>query len=202
MIKNKGDKDFIRQKVLAYKPDFDLEMLEIGLEQFQVFECKSGDFILKAGEICKGIFMCENSITRCYFEDRDGEERTIWLEQESTLITEYQSFSTQTPSKCDICCYEDSTIYTIDRDKLMMLYIQHHDWALFGLIIMEEHYVKLMNFRNIISFNTASENYDYIESYFLRYLNVVPLKHLASWLNISAVHLSRIRKERIKDDVN
>lgn len=198
MIKNKEDKDFIRQKVLSYKPDFDLEILEIGLEQFDVFACKSGDFILKAGEICKGIFMTENSITRCYFVDRDGEEKTIWLEQEKTLITEYESFSSQTISKCDICCYEDSTVYSIDREKLMMLYGQYHDWALLGLIIMEEHYVKLMNFRNIISFNTASENYDYVESYFSRYLNVVPLKHLASWLNISPVHLSRIRAERFK----
>jgi len=202
MIKNIENKDFIRRKVLSYKPDFNLEILEIGLEQFQVAVVKSGDLILKAGEICKGIFMAENSITRCYFVDRDGEEKTIWLEQETSLITEYESFSSQTASRCDICCYEDSTIYSIEREKLMKLYIQHHDWALFGLLIMEEHYVKLMNFRNIISFNTASENYDYIESYFPRYLNVVPLKHLASWLNISAVHISRIRKERTKDIVN
>ena len=199
MINNKGDKDFIRQKVLSYKPDFDLEILAFGLEQFQVSSCKSGDFILKAGEICKGIFMVENSITRCYFVDQDGDEKTIWLEEEKTLITEYESFSSQTVSRCDICCYEDSTVYSIDRDKLMKLYIEHHDWALFGLIIMEEHYVKLMNFRNTISFNTASENYDYVEIYFSRYLNLVPLKHLASWLNISAVHLSRIRNEKIKN---
>lgn len=202
MKESKREKDFIRNKVLSYKPDFDPEILEIGLEQFQVFTCKNGDFILKAGEICKGIFMAENSITRCYFVDQEGEEKTIWLEQEKTLITEYESFSSQTVSRCDICCYEDSTIFSIDREKLMELYIQHHDWALFGLTIMEEHYVKLMNFKNTISFNTASENYDYVESYFSRYLNVVPLKHLASWLNISPVHMSRIRAERFKINRN
>ncbi|MGZ5210288.1 MAG: Crp/Fnr family transcriptional regulator, partial [Kaistella sp.] len=78
------------------------------------------------------------------------------------------------------------------------LYAKYHDWALFGLLVMEEHYVNLLKFGNTISFNNASENYDLVESYFARYLDVVPLKHLASWLNISPVHLSRIRKERIK----
>lgn len=198
MIKNKGSVDFIRQKVLSYKPDFDLQILEIGLKEFHVSACKSGEFILRAGEICKSIFMVEDSISRCYFVDEEGEEKTIWLEQEKTLITEYESFSSQTASRCDICCYEDSNLYSIEREKLMKLYHQYHDWALFGLIIMEEHYVKLMNFKNLISFNSASENYDFVEIYFSRYLNVVPLRHLASWLNISPVHLSRIRAERIK----
>lgn len=30
-IENKGYKNFIREKVLSYKPDFDLEILEIVL---------------------------------------------------------------------------------------------------------------------------------------------------------------------------
>ena len=131
MIENSKNKDFIRQKVLSYKPDFDLKILEIGLEKFHVSTCKSGDFILKAGEICKGIFMVENSITRCYFVDQDGDEKTIWLEQEKKLITEYESFSSQKVSRCNICCYEDSTVYSIDRNQLMRLYIEYHDWALF-----------------------------------------------------------------------
>ncbi|MBU8881891.1 hypothetical protein CBW16_00790 [Flavobacteriaceae bacterium JJC] len=198
MVKNKENRDFIRTKVLSYKPDFNLEILELGLEEFEVWNCKSGEFILKAGEICKRIFMVENSITRCYFVDKDGEERTVWLEEQSTVITEYESFSSQTVSKCDICCYEDSAVYSIDKENLMKLYARYHDWALFGLLVMEEHYVNLLKFGNTINFNNASENYDLVESYFSRYLDVVPLKHLASWLNISAVHLSRIRKERIK----
>ncbi|MGA9212163.1 Crp/Fnr family transcriptional regulator [Kaistella sp.] len=192
------NKDFIREKVLSYKPDFNLEILELGLEKFNVSSCKSGDHILKAGEICKSIFMVGNSITRCYFIDKEGNEKTIWLAPEMTVITDYESFGSQTISKCDICCYEDSVVYSIDRESLMILYTEYHDWALFGLLVTEEHYVNLLKFRNIISFNNANGNYDFIESYFPRYFEVVPLKHLASWLNISAVHLSRIRKERIK----
>lgn len=196
MENNADRKDFIRQKVLSYKPDFDLEILQKGLDKFEVFECKEGDYILRAGEVCKKILMAEHSITRCYFIDFEGEERTIWLEKENTLITEYESFRSQTVSRCNIFCYEDSTFYAIDKNELMMLYAQYHDWAIFGLLIMEDHYVELLRFRNTIIFNSAAENYDFIESNYPRFLQVVPFKHLASWFNISAVHLSRIRKER------
>ena len=84
----------------------------------------------------------------------------------------------------------------------MMLYGLYHDWAIFGLLVMEEHYVNLLKFRNLLSFNNASENYNFIESYFSRYLDIVPLKHLASLLNITPVHLSRIRKENQKNNLN
>ncbi|RZJ32393.1 MAG: hypothetical protein EOO18_10205 [Chryseobacterium sp.] len=93
-------------------------------------------------------------------------------------------------------------MYSIEREKLMMLYLQYHDWALFGLSVMEEHFCRVLEFRNIISFNNANDNYHLLESYFSQYLDKVPLKHLASWLNISAVHLSRIRKERAKISSN
>lgn len=202
MVKNNRDKSFIKEKILSYKPDFDLDILEIGLDQFKVYNCKSGEFILKSGEICKSIFMVEDSITRCYFVDKEGEEKTVWLEAEEVVVTDYESFSNQTISQCDICCYEDSKVYSIEKDSLTMLYVKYHDWALFGLLVMEEHYVNLMKIKNLISFNSATDNYDFLESYYPRYLAVVPLKHLASWLNISAVHLSRIRKERVRADRN
>lgn len=188
----------ITKKLLSYKPNFDLEILDIGLKKFQVSEFKAGDCILKAGEICQNIFLVENSITRCYFQNADGDEKTIWLEPEMTFITDYESFSSQAMSRCDICCYEDSSVYFIDATSLLMLYEEHHEWAILGILIIEEHFVNVLKFRNTISFNNASENYDLVECYFSRYFDVVPLKHLASWLNISAVHLSRIRKERIK----
>lgn len=196
IAKNKDNKNFIREKVLSYKSDFDLEILEIGLREFQVSRCLAGDFILKSGEICKRIFMVESSITRCYFTDAEGDEKTIWLEPEKMVITDYESFSAQSISRCEILCYEDSTVYSIEKGDLMMLYAKYHDWAIFGLLVMEEHYCNLLKLRNLISFNTASENYYLIESYFSLYLKKVPLKDLASWLNISPVHLSRIRKEK------
>lgn len=198
MIKITDFKNKLREKLLFYKPDFDLEVLNKGLEKFQLREYKSGDCIVEAGKPCDHIFIIENSISRCYFNSEDGEDKTIWLEPQMSFITEYESFSSHTIGRCNISLYEDSLVYIIDRNSLGSLYTEYHEWALVGINIVEEHFINLLKLSTTIHFNDASRNYDLIESYFANYLEVVPLKHIASWLNISAVHISRIRAERLK----
>ena len=193
-------KQKLREKILSYKPDFNLEVLNIGLDQFKLSDCKAGENIVSAGEVCKKVFFVEKSIARCYFLDEDGEEKTLWLAPEMSFITEYESFNLQLVSKCNIHIYEASLICSIDREILVNLYMTYHEWALVGIAIMEDHFLNLFKITTNIHFNNASTNYEHVESYFKKYLEVVPLKHIASWFNISAVHLSRIRAERFKKD--
>lgn len=195
-------KQQLRDKILSYKPDFNLEVLNIGLEKFNLSDGKAGDYIVKAGEVCKNVFFIEKSISRCYFLGEDGEEKTLWLEPEMSFITEYESFNSQAPSQSSIHIYEDSLMCSIDRESLSNLYIDYHEWAQVGIAIIEHHFINLFKITTTIHFNDASKNYELLENSFSRYLDVVPLKHLAFWFNISAVHLSRIRAERIKNTAN
>lgn len=192
----------LREKILRYKPDFNLDILEIGLEKFILSEYKSGDYLVKAGHKCKNLFILENSITRSYFIGDDGEEKTLWIEPETSFITDYESFSSDQASLRNIRLYHDSFVFHISREELVNLYRNHHEWTLLGIIIIEEHFINLLRLRTTLNFNDASENYKLVELYYSQYLEVVPLKHLASWLNISPVHLSRIRKENQKRKLN
>ena len=192
----------LREKILRYKPDFNLDILEIGLEKFILSEYKSGDYLVKAGHKCKNLFILENSITRSYFIGDDGEEKTLWIEPETSFITDYESFSSDQASLRNIRLYHDSFVFHINREELVELYRNHHEWTLLGIIIIEEHFINLLRLRTTLNFNDASENYKLVELYYSQYLEVVPMKHLASWLNISPVHLSRIRKENQKRKLN
>lgn len=192
----------LREKILRYKPDFNLDILEIGLEKFVLSEYKSGDYLVKAGHKCKNLFILENSITRSYFIGDDGEEKTLWIEPETSFITDYESFSSDQASLRNIRLYHDSFVFHISREELVNLYRNHHEWTLLGIIIIEEHFINLLRLRTTLNFNDASENYKLVELYYSQYLEVVPMKHLASWLNISPVHLSRIRKENQKRKLN
>ena len=192
----------LREKILRYKPDFNLDILEIGLEKFILSEYKSGDYLVKAGHKCKNLFILENSITRSYFIGDDGEEKTLWIEPETSFITDYESFSSDQASLRNIRLYHDSFVFHISRKELVNLYRNHHEWTLLGIIIIEEHFINLLRLRTTLNFNDASENYKLVELYYSQYLEVVPMKHLASWLNISPVHLSRIRKENQKRKLN
>lgn len=188
----------LREKILSYKPDFNLEILHIGLNQFQEADCKAGEDIVEVGEACNKIFFVENSICRCYFLDENGEEKTLWLEPEMSFISDYESFNLQLKSKCNIYLYQNSLVFSIERENLFQLYTTYHEWALVGIAIMEDHFLNLFKITTTIHFNNAITNYELIESIFSQFLEVVPMKHLASWFNISPVHLSRIRTEKLK----
>ena len=83
--------------------------------------------------------------------------------------------------------------YCISRQDLLKLYSESKDWALFGVLLTERLHVTLIDvFVNLLA-NDATQNYQYIEYAFPRFIQVAPLKDIASMLQMSQVSLSRIR---------
>ena len=187
----------IREKILLHTPDFNLHHLEQGLQHFKFMNVKANSTLLHVGEICDKIFICEKSISGS-FSIEEVDEKIISLEPEMKFFSHYDSFKNNEPSNLKITIYEDSQVSYIEKENLESLYLKYHDWALYGLKITEEHLLYLYNLNNFIMFNNATENYNMIEEKFPRFLQVVPLKHIASRLNVSPVTISRIRAERCK----
>lgn len=175
-----------------YHPNFTQEALDIGLPLFKQEEVPAKAILSSSGAVCKSLYFTETSVTRCFYQDQEGEEQTLWMKPSSTFITEYKSFVHQQPSNFSLQCYEPTVVYSIERTQLLDLYQTHQDWALFGLYLTEQLHIVLIDvFVNLLA-NDATQNYRYIEYAFPRFLQVAPLKHIASMLQISPVSLSRI----------
>lgn len=186
-------KELIVPELRKYHPDFSGEALSAGLEYFENKEFKAKDIALKIGDIADYLYFAEKSIIRCFYLDEDNQEQTLWMKPEQTFVTEYKSFVSGNPTGFSLQFYEDTTVYCISRDKLLKLYKTYPDWALFGIHLTEALHVTLIDvFVNLLA-NSATENYRYIEYMFPRFIQVAPLKDIASMLNISPVSLSRIR---------
>lgn len=179
--------------ILHILPDFPEEELSKGLEAFQHARFLAKDHILSQGEVCDWLFLAESSITRCYYLDQDEQEQTLWMKPEGVFITEYKSFVHRQPSGFSLQFYEDTEVWMIHRDKLLELYQNFASWAMFGTRLTEEVHITLIDvFVNLLA-NDATSNYRYIEYAFPRFIQVAPLKDIASMLQVSQVTLSRIR---------
>ncbi len=186
-------KTTIAQEILKFHPDFSEEALNLGLDRFERKTFKAKDIVSLSGEVSTYLFFAESSISRCFYFDEEGNEQTLWMKPEQTFITEYKSFVSQTPSTFNLQFYEDTVAYCITRKNLLELYQESKDWALFGLLLTEKLHVVLIDvFVNLLA-NDATRNYQYIEYMFPRFIQVAPLKDIASMLQISPVSLSRIR---------
>lgn len=188
----------LREKILSYNPDFDEEILEKGLRMFQIQSCSAGYHLFRDGDVSDKLFITEKSITRNYLIQEDGEEKTIWIEPEMHFVTDFESFTSRLPSLYNIHLYEDSDVYFITNDNLEFLFQKYHQWALFGIKILEQYLIYTFKITNTFLFNDAMSNYLLLERSYKRFFQVVPLKHIASRLGISPITISRIRSERFK----
>lgn len=186
-------KEIITKELLKCNNAFSHQEIEYGLSLFEKKEFKPNSKILESGEVCNYLFFANSSITRCYYDDNDGQQQTLWMKPEQTFITEFKSFSTQSKSQFSLQFYEQTSVLMISREHLLSLYKESTNWALFGIHLMEKVHVSLIDvFVNLLS-NDATSNYRYIEYAFPRFIQVAPLKDIASMLQISTVSLSRIR---------
>ncbi|MFK7972555.1 MAG: Crp/Fnr family transcriptional regulator [Bacteroidia bacterium] len=183
----------ITQELLTYNPAFSTEEIEHGLSLFEQKTFEANAVISEMGKVCEYLFFAKSAITRCFYLDAEGQEQTLWMKPEQTFITEYKSFVQQDASQFSLQFYEKTEVMMISRKHLLQLFQESKNWALFGNFLTERVHITLIDvFVNLLA-NDATRNYQYIEYMFPRFIQVAPLKDIASMLQISPVSLSRIR---------
>lgn len=185
--------DLLKSALLQVNPQFEDAAMEAGLASFEHHTCAAKEVIAQSGTVCDYLYFPVSSIIRCYYTDAKGEEQTLWMKPERSFVTEYKSFVHRQASQFSLQYYEATNCYRIHRNALMELYQKHNSWAMFGILLTEHVHITLIDvFVNLLS-NDATRNYQYIAYAFPRFLQVAPLKDIASMLQISPVSLSRIR---------
>ena len=183
----------LRNQILKIHDFSDEEVLTSGLSRFKLNSFRAREHLLDSGKKCTTLHFPIQSIIRCFYINENGEEHTLWMKPEGQFITEYKSFTSGEASIFSLQLYEDSEVWSISRKDLEDLYEEHGEWAVFGIRMMEQVHVTLIDvFVNLLA-NDATRNYQYIEYMFPRFIKVAPLKDIASMLQVSQVTLSRIR---------
>lgn len=159
-------------------------------KEFERQECKCGEKLVENRQICGRLFYLKTGLVRCNnFED----DRTLWFEIERNFFTIPNSFICQMPTQRELICVEDCIVYGLERRKLQQLCQNDLKWANWWTQMLEQEYVKLEYIYQTLLYKSASERYRELLKAIPDIENRVPLKHIASFLGISQVSLSRIR---------
>lgn len=158
-------------------------------------EYKKGDVILQIGYtenfvsyVCKGIVGI--------FLEKDGEEVCYGFGFEDNYISSYDSFLQQKPSKMIMRALESVVLASISYEKLQIVLQSSCEGQEFGRKIAETLFIKSQE--RIIAFLTqsAEERYQALITQRPEVLKKIKQKYIASYLGITPVSLSRIRKRR------
>ncbi|HET8737271.1 MAG TPA: Crp/Fnr family transcriptional regulator [Pricia sp.] len=143
------------------------------------------------GHTCRTVYFIKKGIARIYYYKEDI-DITEYFAFENNIIARAESLFTGKPSKKGIQVLEDSQIIAINATQLYKLYDDYPQIERVFRLIFEAAYVDAIHRIESIQFCSAKERYLAL-LHETELVNRIALKHIASYLGVTQVSLSRIR---------
>ena len=156
---------------------------------------KKGGILQPPGHHCNNIYFIESGVSRIFY-DKDGTDITEDFEFQGALVVRAESLFTGNPSKKGIQALTACTFAAFPAGSVFALYDTHPEIERLFRLLFEAAYVKSIQRIESLQFHDARERYEALLQAQPELLQVVPLKHIASYLGITQVSLSRIRALR------
>ena len=151
-----------------------------------------GHILFKANKVETSIYFIKKGIARAYAYSDDN-QITFWLGQEGDPIVSMQSYVNNQKGYEDVELLEDCELYELKTEKLQDLFLKDIKIANWGRKFSELELIKSEKRLIALQFNTATQRYLALLKNYPSILQRVPLAHIASYLGITQVSLSRIR---------
>lgn len=160
-----------------------------------VLNCPKGHMLIKAGCVERKLYFIKKGIVRAFSESEKG-EITFWFGEEGETAISMNGYVQNKRGYENIQLLEECELYELDIKDLNYLYENDIHIANWGRKFAENEILKMED--RIISRELleASERYKLLLINSPNLIRRVPLKHIASYLGITQVSLSRIRKNK------
>lgn len=188
---------FITEKVGLDEEDW--QLLEPHLQQRIL---KKGQSIRFENEIWNEAMFIDEGIIRSYIINDEGKEFTrqfYFNSPESSVanlfVLDLTSLTLQTPSIRGFEVLEESILTVVPGNVLYHLYETNKNWERLGRKMAELAYIDMERFYHEILTLTPSERYRRLQKNMQTLLSRVSQYHIATYLGITPISLSRIRKK-------
>ncbi len=166
-----------------------------GLNYFEQKSFEKGDILIEAGKICNWMAFVNSGVLRNFYISSKDEEVTYCLTFPNKVISAFSSFMTQRVTFENIHALTNVELLVIRHNQYYELMNSSENWLKFSRFIAEQSYIEMENRLLALQMESAKKRYEDLLKFNPDYLQIVPLKYLASYLGITQRHLSRLRKE-------
>lgn len=183
--------------------EFDnLNIPKLEMDKFEsilkVKQINKNDFLVKEGDIPDKIAFVISGLFRAFYITPNGDEKTIVFREKGRILSSYSSYIKNEYSKFSIESLEDSMVLYITIKDFENLLIKNDCWKIIkGNYFLNIFIEKEARERELLS-NSAKENYIKFLKDYPGLIDRINHYYIASYLGITNVSLSRIRKENQK----
>jgi len=165
-------------------------------------EFKKGEVIHKVDEICDKLYFILDGYARGFVIDENGKDYTWALlfndqnsKVENLFLMDFESFLKEIPSRIEIEALSDCKVLMFSKKDVQMLFDISKKIDRFARFMTEDAYLYLHNLIMDRQTKSAKERVEEFLKTKRHLLDIVPQYQIASLLDITPQHLSRLKKE-------
>lgn len=155
---------------------------------------KRNEILTRPGIVPNEVFFINQGLIRVVVNDNEGNENSLHFALENQFIADYSAFLLKQPSLYTLQTEEETDTVVMPRAAIEWGYKNLKQGDRLGRLIAEFYFIYQDNrWRNLYA-RTPKERYDSITEIFPNIHNRVPQHMIASYLGVTPVHLSRLKK--------
>ncbi len=158
---------------------------------------KRQEILSRPNVVPNEIFFINKGLIRVLVTDNEGTEHTIHFALENQFITDYSNFIQGQPSIYSLQTLEETEVVILPRTAIEWGYKNLTDGQKMGRLIAEYYFIYQDDRIKNLYVRTPKQRYDSITDVFPNIHNRVPQHMIASYLGITPIHLSRLKKSEI-----
>jgi hypothetical protein len=159
---------------------------------------KRQEILSRPNYIPNEIFFINKGLIRVLITDNEGVEHTIHFALENQFIADYSHFIKNQPSIYSLQTLEETEVVILPRTTIEWGYKNLTDGQKMGRLIAEYYFIYQDDRIKNGYVRTPKQRYDNITNVFPNIHNRVPQHMIASYLGITPIHLSRLKKVSIE----
>jgi CRP-like cAMP-binding protein len=166
----------------------------------ELVQFKKGENIMKEGERQSKLYFLYKGIIRYYIMSNEGEVHTYGFRMENSLVTGYAQHNNQNEYRAEVSieCLEDCELIEIPFMATKYMESNSPDAHKVARYLAESHIIELVKFIKEFDSKSILERYSNLEEIYPGIHQRATQQVIASYLRTTPVHLSRIKKSRIK----
>jgi len=182
----------LKDKVLSYTK-VDTAVLENQMQFYKKIELKKGQTLIAPGQLVKHFYYVAKGCIY-YYKLEDGEQKVLEFYTDDVFFTDLPAYVKGTASNYYLKASENTIVYAIKKSDAENSFEQSHQLERFGRLSMQEAFMKIFTRVERLNSRTNEERYLRLLEKRPDLFQRVPQYLIASYLGLTPVGLSKIRK--------
>jgi len=182
----------LKNKILSYTK-VDEKHLDYWLNVYERIELKKGEALVSQGQLVTNFYYVAKGCIY-YFKLEDGEQKVLEFYTDDVFFTDLPAYVKGTPSNYYLKASEATIVYAIRKSDAENSFEKSHQLERFGRLSMQEAFMKIFTRVERLSSKSNEERYLRLLEKRPDLMQRVPQYLIASYLGLTPVGLSKIRK--------